>query len=125
MPKNYQADMTPPEPFKTHPFVTDIVLVNNGDTVLNKQFKMKRWCFLIVIAVLFFTCKEPYNPPIASPATGYLVVEGFINAQGPTQIKLSRTTQLNQKNIFKTPQQTAHGRNFKSLGSHWRMKNLP
>jgi len=39
VPKQYQMNMNPPEPFKTHPFVTDIVLVNNGDTVLNKQFE--------------------------------------------------------------------------------------
>jgi hypothetical protein len=40
VPKQYQMDMAPPKPFKSHPFVTDITLVNNGDTVLNRQFKM-------------------------------------------------------------------------------------
>jgi hypothetical protein len=56
---------------------------------------MKRWCFLIVVAVLFFTCKESYNPPVASPATGYLVVEGLINSgNGVSTFTLTRTTKL-------------------------------
>ena len=56
---------------------------------------MKRWCFLMAVAVLFFTCKEPYNPPVASPVTGYLVVEGFINSgNGTSTITLTRTTKL-------------------------------
>ena len=56
---------------------------------------MKRWCFLIVISVLFFTCKEPYTPPISSPITGYLVVEGFINSgNGESTITLTHTTKL-------------------------------
>jgi len=56
---------------------------------------MKRCCVLMMIAVLFFTCKEPYNPPVSSPVTGYLVVEGFINGvYGASTITLSRTTKL-------------------------------
>jgi hypothetical protein len=56
---------------------------------------MKRCWFLIIVAVLFITCKEAYNPPIASPVTGYLVVEGFINSgNGTSTIALSRTTKL-------------------------------
>src|SRR4051812_31383900 len=56
---------------------------------------MKRWCFLMVVAVLFFTCKEAYNPPIASTATGYLVVDGIINSgNGASTITLTRTTKL-------------------------------
>src|SRR4051812_9797221 len=56
---------------------------------------MKRWCFLIVVPILFFTCKEAYNPPVSSPVTGYLVVEGFINSgNGVSTITLTRTTKL-------------------------------
>src|SRR3954466_12869051 len=63
--------------------------------LLISAIKMKRWCFLILVAVLFFTCKEAYNPPIASPATGYLVVEGFINSgNGVSTVTLTRTTKL-------------------------------
>ncbi|MFT4025126.1 MAG: DUF4249 family protein, partial [Flavihumibacter sp.] len=39
-------------------------------------------------------CKEKYNPQLATPFTGYLVVEGFINGNGPTEITLSRTLRL-------------------------------
>lgn len=53
------------------------------------------------IVVLFFaitvivSCKEVYEPNVQSPATGYLVVEGFINSgDSPTVITLSRTTKL-------------------------------
>ena len=32
-------------------------------------------------------CKIEYRPSVQSPATGYLVVEGFINS-GPDQLRL-------------------------------------
>src|SRR6187200_2748455 len=54
------------------------------------------------LLVIFLTgCKESFEPNLPSVPQGYLVVEGFINAQGPTQIKLSRTTSLNQKQTLK------------------------
>ncbi|MDP9230433.1 MAG: DUF4249 domain-containing protein [Bacteroidota bacterium] len=39
-------------------------------------------------------CKEPFVPEINPEQTNFLVVEGFINAEGSTIIRLSRTTQL-------------------------------
>jgi len=40
-------------------------------------------------------CKESYEPQVDSAGAGHLVVEGFINSdQGPTTIRLSRTTHL-------------------------------
>ena len=56
----------------------------------------------LFLTFFIFGCKERFEPNLPIVPQGYLVVEGFINAQGPTQIRLSRTTQLNQKNIFKT-----------------------
>jgi hypothetical protein len=50
--------------------------------------------------VVMIGCREIYNAPISSPDTGYLVVEGFINATGITAIKLSRTTKLNEGNAI-------------------------
>ena len=45
--------------------------------------------------LLFFACRQRYMPPVDSPVTGYLVVEGIINSgTGPTKLKLSRTTKL-------------------------------
>lgn len=38
-PKLYDPDLKKPKAFITHPFVSHIVLINNRDTVLKKQFK--------------------------------------------------------------------------------------
>jgi Domain of unknown function (DUF4249) len=55
--------------------------------------KVKTW-FLILI--LFWACKDKYMPHINSPASGILVVEGFINTgNGPTNILLTRVAPLN------------------------------
>ena len=48
-----------------------------------------------------FGCKEPFEPDLPSVPQGYLVVEGFINADGPTEIRLSRSTPIEQKKTFK------------------------
>ncbi|MDE3184288.1 MAG: DUF4249 domain-containing protein [Bacteroidota bacterium] len=53
--------------------------------------------FTLLFAIIIFTtgCKIEYRPPVASPKTGYLVVEGFINSDGgPTTITLSRTLKI-------------------------------
>ncbi|RZL09134.1 MAG: DUF4249 domain-containing protein [Hymenobacter sp.] len=39
-------------------------------------------------------CVEPYAPDVISAPTSYLVVDGFINGNGSTRIKLSRTANL-------------------------------
>ena len=48
----------------------------------------------LALAVVIFAaaCREPFDPNIRPEQTNYLVVEGFINAQGSTNITLSRTT---------------------------------
>ncbi len=35
---------------------------------------------LFLVFIIFWACKSKYMPAINYPATGYLVVEGFINA---------------------------------------------
>lgn len=56
---------------------------------------MKKRYVFIIAALLLFACKEAYNPPVSSPVTGYLVVEGFINSgNGVSTVKLTRTTKL-------------------------------
>ena len=58
--------------------------------------------FVLICTILFcFGCKEPFEANLPPVPQGYLVVEGFINAQGPTQIKLSRSTPLDEKKKFK------------------------
>jgi hypothetical protein len=39
-------------------------------------------------------CIQPYVSPYKSPPTGYLVVEGYISANSPTQYTLTRSVQL-------------------------------
>jgi hypothetical protein len=46
------------------------------------------------MAILIMCCKDKYDPPVSSPQTGYLVVEGYISANGPAEIHLSRTIPL-------------------------------
>ena len=58
---------------------------------------------LIIFSVFASACKTEYRPSVQSPATGYLVVEGFINSDGPTSITLSRTIKVygdSVKDIF-------------------------
>lgn len=49
---------------------------------------------VFILALLEWQCVDKYNSPYQSPATGYLVVEGYITGNGPTQFKLSRTIPL-------------------------------
>lgn len=63
---------------------------------------------LIVIAVFFcLACVDPY-PPIATPDSGYLVVDGFINsAEGITTIHLARTVPLDADFNLQRPELNA------------------
>ena len=61
---------------------------------------MKHYCkipiVLIALALFVVGCKEVYDPQIQASNTKLLVVEGFMNSgQGPTTIRLSRTTDVN------------------------------
>ena len=61
---------------------------------------MKRLFIAILTLILFGTCKEKYVSPANTPTTGYLVVEGVINAgTGLTNIVLKRTTKLDSTSI--------------------------
>ncbi len=47
---------------------------------------------LFGFCILFLgNCKIPYDPPVKSNQTNFLVVEGFIDGGAPTNIKISRT----------------------------------
>jgi hypothetical protein len=60
---------------------------------MNQQYISWKW--IMLLPVLFIAnCKVPYDPPIKSSKIHYLVVDGFINANGPTDIKLSRTRNI-------------------------------
>lgn len=49
---------------------------------------------LFLIGSFATGCKIEYRPSLKSPSSGYLVVEGFINSDGPTSITLSRTIKI-------------------------------
>lgn len=61
---------------------------------------MKKVFTSICIIILLGNCKEKYVSPANSPSTGYLVVEGVVNAgTGLTNIILKRTSKLDSTAI--------------------------
>jgi hypothetical protein len=48
----------------------------------------------VTVCCICVQCVERYVSPYKSPPTGYLVVEGFISANSPTQYSLTRTVNL-------------------------------
>lgn len=73
---------------------------------MNKnRFSINLLLYCILILVLAH-CKVPYNPPVKSANARYLVVEGYLNGNGETIIKLSRTRNITlgdtAKNINET-----------------------
>jgi len=53
--------------------------------------------YLLVILIIGWGCKKPYNPPVVSSDNHYLVVEGVINSgNDSTVINLSRTVKLSE-----------------------------
>ena len=63
------------------------------------MMQQRKYISIIVLIILINACKERFEPNLPLVPQGYLVVEGFINAQGPTQIKLSRSTPIDQKKV--------------------------
>lgn len=60
---------------------------------------MKFWNRTIglLLVVLLAGCIEPYAPDILEAPNSYLVVNGFLNANGPTTIQLLRTQNLTEQ----------------------------
>jgi hypothetical protein len=62
---------------------------------------MRQLTYLLVFGAWLWACKEPFESPVQSPATGYLVVEGVINSGvGETKIILSRTAGLDSREVL-------------------------
>jgi len=55
---------------------------------------MKNWRIWLFILTLSIGCKKPYNPKVINSPRSYFVVEGTINTNDTTTIKLSRTVNL-------------------------------
>jgi hypothetical protein len=46
------------------------------------------------LTILLLCCKEKYDAPVNVPKTGYVVIEGYISANGPAEIHISRSIPL-------------------------------
>jgi hypothetical protein len=60
---------------------------------MNKKYFSTKW-FLGIFILFAAACKTPYDPPIKNAKDHFLVVDGYINANGVTNIKLSRTRNI-------------------------------
>lgn len=58
---------------------------------------MKNWKFYLLIFAMMVACKKPYNPTVIDSPKSYLIVEGVINTNDTTTIKISRTVKLSSK----------------------------
>jgi hypothetical protein len=63
---------------------------------------MKTKQFLILM-IFLVSCKEKYVVHINTPASGYLVVEGFINISGNTNIQLTRSSGVDTPRYIAEP----------------------
>jgi hypothetical protein len=60
---------------------------------MNKKYFSGKW--IVAFCILFLSnCKTPYDPPIKSSKDHFLVVEGYLNGNGLTNMKLSRTRNI-------------------------------
>ena len=48
------------------------------------------WCLVLLLA----SCTDPYQPDVVKSPPSYLVIDGYLNSQGITTIKLTRTYAL-------------------------------
>jgi hypothetical protein len=63
---------------------------------------LKIGCLFFCLAVGFTSCRKPYEPPVDTFNSNFLVVEGFINTGADsTIIKLSRTVPISEKGTLK------------------------
>ncbi|WP_428328182.1 DUF4249 domain-containing protein [Mucilaginibacter sp.] len=58
---------------------------------------MRNWKQILLLTIIFAGCKKAYNPPAITAPNSYLVVEGVINTNDSTIVKLSRTVNLSSK----------------------------
>ena len=56
-----------------------------------------------IIMILFWGCKEKYVVQTNTPAAGFLVVEGFINMSGTTNIMMTRSSGLDSPMLIPEP----------------------
>lgn len=47
-----------------------------------------------MVTMIFWSCRDPYNPRIDNLTTEIMVVEGFIDGSGPTNIRITRVQSM-------------------------------
>lgn len=52
------------------------------------------YILIISLAVIAFACRDPYDPDVVSSPRPILIVEGVLNVNGPTSVRLTRSTKL-------------------------------
>lgn len=63
---------------------------------------ISRQTFVVLFLIALIGCKERFEPNLPSLDKRYLIVEGFINSgNGPTQIKLSRSSPIDTAKNFR------------------------
>lgn len=55
---------------------------------------MKNWRIFLLMITVMVACRKPYSPRIINSPKSYLVVEGVINTNDTTTIKISRTVNI-------------------------------
>ncbi len=81
------------------------------------KYRVKLWGVFIWLLLMTGGCREKYVSGVIVPSSGYLVVEGFINTGGPTDISLSRTTSLDSSFIL--PETGASVEVLDAQGNHF------
>src|SRR5258708_39738384 len=72
-----------------------ILISDFKDNDMQRTFKpILPLTVLLVVVIPLLQCKQVYVSPYTSPATGYLVVEGYISGNSETSFTLSRTIKL-------------------------------
>jgi hypothetical protein len=74
-------------------------MINTGQFFVKKEIVFKIAVSLLCV-LSSMHCREHYDLPTSGLPVSPLVVEGFINYHGPTSIRLSRPTRINDRRIL-------------------------
>jgi len=68
--------------------------VVQNSLIFGNSKDMRKLKVFLMLVLLVVACRKPYNPGVINSPKSYLVVEGVINTNDTTTIKLSRTVNL-------------------------------
>jgi len=92
-----------------------------------------KWRLWILMLMIMFACKEKYVVSVPVPPSGFLVVEGFINVNGITNIMMSRASSLDSPVLIperdaKVEVQSVSGVDYlltEQPGGHYTIDSIP